>query len=315
VSTSPHPLPAGSAEPSSFGFQVRSHEPLRFLRSGGGRDLLEVVVGEVPKARPQVDPLADWTLPGMEHRVRATVYRVDSGFEYWVTDVGAFRIDPGAGRIEMPDAEDGILREQRLWGLPTTLCYAHRGDLSLHAAAVEVDDGAIVLAAPGRHGKTTLALAFHECGFRVLSEDLSCCRIGAEPAVLPGPALIRIRPDVYAGHPPAGTHVVVEREGRVYLGIDQERRGSSAPVPLRAIVFLRESDGHSRIEPATPAVALADMWHLNFRLPDNDGRARSFRQLSVLAGCVPIWNLHRPLTRASLHATVGMVARRLEAGS
>ena len=42
-----------------------------------------------------------------------------------------------------------------------------------------------------------LAAGFLRTGHRVLSEDLVCCRSGAEPMVVPGPATIRIRPDVY----------------------------------------------------------------------------------------------------------------------
>jgi hypothetical protein len=233
-------------------------------------------------------------------------------FEFWLTDLGAYCIDPEAGRIEMPDVADDILREQRLWAVPTTLCYMHRGDLSLHAAAVEVSGGAVVLAAPGRFGKTTLALAFHQQGYRVLSEDLSCCRPGVMPAVLPGPALLRVRADVYDGRPPTGTHLVANRPDRVYLGLDSDRRGSSAPVALRAIVFLRESSERVGAEPATPAAAMPDLWHLNFRLWSSESRAESFQQLAKLAGGVPIWNLYRPRTRGSLAATVGRVIELVE---
>ena len=56
-------------------------------------------------------------------------------------------------------------------------------------------------------------------------------------------------------------------------------------------------------------VALADLWALNFRLQTDDGRARSFRQLTRLTSAVPAWNLHRPLRLAMLERTV---ARLLE---
>src|SRR2546430_14670805 len=87
---------------------------------------------------------------------------------------------------------------------PPALCCMHRGALPLHAAAVEIESRAVVIAAPGRHGKTTLALAFQRHGYRVLTEDLACCSLASTPKLLPGPALLRVRPDVYHGHPPAG---------------------------------------------------------------------------------------------------------------
>ena len=270
--------------------------------------VLEVVPVDEPGPRPEGPPLADWPLAGGADDARATLYRTPDGFEFWATDAGTYRIFPERGRIEIPSRGDAIVHEQRLWGIPTTLCYQHRGDLSLHAAAVEIDGRAVILAAPSRYGKTTLALAFHEHGHRVLSEDLTCCRPGSEPAVLPGPAVLRIRPDVYPGQPPHGTHVIAARPDRVYLGLDERVRGASSPVPLRAIVFLREAPEGRRMERAAPAIALADLWHLNFRLQSDEGRAQSFRQLASVVDRVPAWNLYRPLELGSLGATVAMIA-------
>jgi hypothetical protein len=253
-------------------------------------------------------------MAGAEQEVQATLYQVDRGFELWTSDVGAYHIDPERGRIEVPDGGHEVVREQRLWAIPSTLCYMARGDLSLHAAAVEVDGGAILLAAPGRYGKTTLALAFHRHGYRVLSEDLACCRVSPSLELLPGPAMLRVRPDVYAGHPPRGTHVVLTRPDRVYLALDDECKGGSAPVPIAAIVFLRESPDEFRIERAAPPVALADLWALSFRIRTAEGRTRSFQQLSRMAGKLPIWNVYRPLRLPNLDPTVAHIVERIARG-
>jgi len=228
------------------------------------------------------------------------LYQGDRGFEFWASDAGVYHIDLERGRIEIPDGVEEIVREQRLWGIPATLCFMHRGDLPLHAAAVELGAGAVVLAAPRQYGKTTLALAFHQRGYRILSEDLACCRVSPMPELLPGPALLRIRPDVYGGGPCLGTHLV--------LALDDDRKGSSAPVPIRAIVFLRESTDELRFERADTSVALADLWSLSFRLRTDEARARSFRQLTRLVGALPTWNLYRPLRLTSLDATVERIA-------
>jgi len=292
--------------PSMYGFSIRTQQTLRFLRSGGGTETLDIVAAQEPRMRPELEPLADWALAGTEYQARATLYRVDRGYEFWTTDAGRYHVDPENGRIEIPATGDEIVREQRLWGIPLMLCYIHRGDFPLHAATVELGSGAVLLAAPSRYGKTTLALAFHRHGYRVLSEDLVCCRPGASCEVLPGPALVRMRTDVYDG-PPPGTHVVVARSDRIYLGLNDDRKGSSAPVPIKAIVFLREADD-LRVEPASASVALADLWALNFRLATSEFRARSFQQLSRLAGSVPTWNVYRPLRLSSLDATVALIA-------
>jgi hypothetical protein len=290
-----------------YGFSVRTQQTLRFLRSGGGAETLEIVAAQEPRTRPEVEPLADWALAGTEYQSRATLYRVESGYEFWTTDAGGYHVDLENGRIEIPATGDEIMREQRLWGIPAMLCYIHRGDFPLHAAAVEMGSRAVLFAAPSRYGKTTLALAFHRHGYRVLSEDLVCCRSGISCEVLPGPALVRVRTDVYDGCPPRGMHVIVARPDRTFLGLDEDRKGSSAPVPIKAIVFLREADD-LRIERAAPSVALPDIWHLNFRLPTNEFRARSFQQLTRLAGAVPSWNVYRPVRLASLDATVALIA-------
>jgi len=294
----------GIVAPSGFGFRLHSREPLQFARQGGGVEPLEIVVTPEPRRRPDIAPLADWRLVGADHEVHGALYQVDRGFEFWTTDAGAYRIDPEHGRIELPVNPDAIVREQRLWGIPTALCLMHRGDVPLHAAAVEIDGAAVVLAAPRRHGKTTLALAFHQHGYRVLSEDLACCRPAPVPMLLPGPALLRVRPDVYVGHPPSGTQVVASPPGRVYLALDEDRKGGSAPVPIQALVFLRESSDGISITQAAPATALPDLWALTLHLPTDGARARVFQQLTRLASAVPAWHLHRPVRLDSLAATV-----------
>src|SRR4029450_8669179 len=110
------------------------------------------------------------------------------------------------------------------------LSFLSRGDISLHAAAVEVGNGAVILGAPSRFGKTTLAYAFQQAGHRVLSEDLVCCR-PSTCDVIPGPALLRLRPDVYRSNLPDGLFVAAERPDRYFVGFSPEKAGSGAPVP------------------------------------------------------------------------------------
>lgn len=299
-----------TTRPTTFGYEVSCAEPLQFARFGGGVAQLEVVVAPEPRERPAQTPLADWTLAGTNHEVRATLYERPGGYEFWTSDVGGYRIDLDRRLIEMPMTDDVLLREQRLWSTPSVLSFAHRGDVPLHAAAVEVDGGAVLLAGPPRHGKTTLALAFHERGGRMLSEDLACCRFRDGPQLLPGPALLRLRPDVYQGHPPAGTQLVRSRADRVFLTLDAERRGDGAPLPLRGIVFLRHADD-IRMEQVPKATSLTDLWALSFRLPTDQGRSTAFKHLAGLAGSVTVWNLFRPLRLDTLEGTVNLIRERL----
>lgn len=292
--------------PSLFGFRIRSEAPLRFLRAGGGVEPLEVVVRRGPVARPAHAPIGEWPLHGAAVPARAALYAIPGGYEYWTSDAGRFAVHLDRGAIEIPEEGDEILREQRLNGMPMLLAFAHRGDTSLHAAAVEVAGGAVVLAAPSKFGKTTLALAMHAAGHRLLAEDLTCCRL-ASMEVIPGPALARMRPDVYAGTPPEGMEVVAERPDRVFLRPVEAQRGSCAPVPLRGICFLREGDA-LRADRANPIESVKDIWHLGFRLPTDTDRGASFRDATRLATGIPVWNVHRPMRLDLLPRTVELIA-------
>lgn len=294
-----------SAEPSVFGYTIRSAIDLRFLRHGGGAGPLEVVEDTDPDSPSVGELLGEWPLQGTSYPAHARLLRVPGGYEYHTSDAGLYRIDIDQGRIRVPARGDSLLREQRLHGMPMVLSFLARGDISLHAAAVEVDSAAVILAAPSRYGKSTLALAFQRAGHRVLSEDLICCRPESCEAI-PGPALLRIRPDVHSDDLPKGLFVAERREERVFVGFDADHAGSGAPVPVRAIVFLRESSTLS-VESVDRVTALKDLWLLSFRTRTDEGRADAFRRLSALAGSVESWNLSRPLTLDTLPATVALI--------
>jgi hypothetical protein len=287
-----------------FGFSVRSPHPFRFLRRGGAQDQLEVVQAAEPLSAGEEHLLFEWTLRDPGAAVTAKLYAARGLYHFWTSDAGWYRIDPRARRIEMSDHVDEIRREQRLWGVPTALCVKDRGDLALHAAAVEVGGGAIVLAAPGRFGKTTLALAFHREGYRMLTEDTACCSLSPDPVLFPGPTSVRLRPDMFNGQSPAGTTVLAVRDDRIHLTLDADRVGDGRALPIRAVVFLRESSDGVRVERVRGSEALPDLWTLTFRFQTDAERRRSFSQLAQIAAAVPVWNLHRPLQVAKLDEAV-----------
>jgi hypothetical protein len=177
---------------------------------------------------------------------------------------------------------------------------ALHGRIPLHAGSVDVDGRAVILAAAGSFGKTTLAGAFHAAGYRLLADDLSCADVNPGPAILPGPAVIRARPDVMSKYEFARATAVHSSPARTHFALDRDTRGSGDPVPLRAIVFLRISDGPIVLKPAPISDAVRDLFGLSFWLPTDQGRARGFELAAQLAGAAPIWNLNRPLTVESL---------------
>lgn len=288
-----------------FGYDVRSRLPLMLLRQGTGA-ALEVFEAEPPAPRDRTPVL----VRERQGRTAVGVYAEHEGrYRVWIDGVGWFAVDTSRPAIGLPNGPPDPIREARLWGLPAALCFVARGDQSLHAACVEVRGGAIILAAPGRFGKTTFAAGFAQAGHRVLSEDMTCCRIGADAtSVVPGPAMLRLRRDVEHGLELPHTATVAEDEERLYIAVDEERRGDGAPVPLRAIVFLREHDGAPRLHRVGKRSALPDLWTLALRLPDDADRARCFAAITALAEVVPVWNVHRRLVLGELPAVVRLVS-------
>jgi hypothetical protein len=266
---------------------------------------LEVMEDEAEPGSRQGDPLLHWA--DESGRAIAEVYPRDGEFDVWIDEVGWFRVDPSIPAIAVPREVHELRREARLWGIPAILCLLHRGDLPVHAAAVDVGGSALLLAAPGRYGKTTLAGAFVRAGYRLLSEDVACCRSEATPSVLPGPAMLRVRRDMYEWFDVPGTTVVAEDPDRVYLTIDGPGRGDASPVPLRAVVFLRSSDDGFAMEQLSGQRAVQDLWALSLNLPTDEGRARCFQEITSITARVPVWNLYRRLTIEELPETVDRI--------
>lgn len=277
---------------SCYGFAVRSDLDFRFLRAGGGRDLNLFVSGE-PVDVDAATVVQEWTsAEAPQHPMR--VYR-DGGLYRVSSDLGWFTVDPSVPSIAVPDTELDIGREQIATVTGMLLCFHTAGDTGLHAAAVEVDGEAIVLAAPGTFGKTTLAAAFWRAGYRVLTEDLVCLRSSNGPAALPGPAMIRLRRDVAEQLELPDAEVVIETPNRVCFALAGGRRGTSDAVPIRAVVILLPSEDELRLELADKPDAVRDLWTLCGLFPTEEDYARRFNAVADLVEAVPVYTLERAL--------------------
>lgn len=295
-------MTGGPIAGSCYGFAVHSSLDFRFLRDGAGRDL-DLFVSRDPVDVNGATMLQEWSSPeAPRHPMR--VYR-DGELYRVFSDLGWFTVDPAAPSIAVPDTELDIGREQVATVTGMLLCFHAAGDTGLHAAAVEVDGEAIVLAAPGTFGKTTLAAAFWRAGYRVLTEDLVCLRSSAGPYAVPGPAMIRLRRDVAEQLELPDAEVIIETPGRVCFALAGSRRGTSDPVPIRAVVILlpAEKDG-SRLEPANKPDAIRDLWTLSALFPTEEDYARRFAAVADLAEAVPVYNLYRELRFDELDRTI-----------
>jgi hypothetical protein len=291
-----------------FGYRVRSALPFAFTRGGSAPDELEVVESHEPDPGPEGEPLREW-LPTAERPLHARLFQEDGRWRMWVAGLGSYRVDADAARIEVPSGAPTVAREERLWGIPSVLCFTARGDHSLHAASVEVGGRALVFGAPGRHGKTTTAAALVRAGGRLLAEDSTCIRISSEgAAVVPGPAMLRVRPDSHRAVEIPGTHELERTADRIHLALDDDRRGDGEPVALRDLFLLRPSeDAGIRLERVSAEDAIPDLWALSFSTPTDRDRARCFDRLAELVSSIRVWNLRRPLSYDALDDVVRAV--------
>ena len=285
-----------------FGYEVDSPLAFTYLRTGRGDPIAVVESDQGPE--PGGEPILEWR-PRPDNPFRARMYGDPSHYSVWIEDMGGFGVDPDVPRITVPPDAEAVRREERLWGVPAALCFSRRGDLPMHASAVEVDGRALVFCGPGRFGKTTLAAAFLRNGHRVLSEDLVCSRPGDEPTVVPGPATVRIRPDVYERLGPiAGTQVVATDPDRVHLQLVEQLRGSGDPVPLAGVVILRRGLPDIELYRVEAERFLAELFTVSFNLPTDAERVRAFTGVADLASTVPLWLLDRPLEFDTLDRVV-----------
>lgn len=118
---------------SCFGYQISSPLAFNYLRDGAGEDLTVTVAESLPPP-DRAQPLMEW-LPRPGQAYHARLYQTGPQYQLWVQDLGWYEVDPRARRIRLPDTDEVVLREERLWGIPAALCFLEREDLPLHAAA------------------------------------------------------------------------------------------------------------------------------------------------------------------------------------
>lgn len=286
-----------------LGWSIDSDLPFQFLRPGHGEGTLEVKEwdpGEDPSGGGQL--LVRWQ-PREEGAFHGSVHRMSDGqLTIETSDAGWLRLSPHAMRLDVPRDIDPITREVRLLTTPMLLLAAINGKASLHASCVEIGGRAVAIAAPGGSGKTTLAGALLRRGHGLLAEDVTI--VDESGRVLPGPDLLRLRPDV-APKILRGSNleVVHESDERIMVRSGTHR---SEPVPLSAIIFLKNGDQRT-LEKRFDPTRIADLWKVGFHFPNVSDRERAFNGLANLADTIAIYDLERPLGWESLEWSMDIV--------
>lgn len=278
---------------SLYGFEVKSDLPLLRLNSARGtRGELRIEVAGGPLGRPDGPPVS--TLVGEDGRCWYASYELENGrCLIELPPTTSFLLEPASGRVVVDsEVDNGELREHRIVSSAVCTLLSMRGDLALHASAIEVGGRAVLFCGPTQRGKSTLARALGEAGHRLLGEDGIAIELGSgEHVAFPGARGVRVRSR--DGHGRACTDLLPDP-------------GSGEPDPCRvaSVVLLEERGAELAVERLEPARALA---LLTPNLVHTGGRAAigaAFANLATLLGSTPAFAASLPDDLAALATSV-----------
>ena len=297
---------AGESAPAfehlAFGLRWRSSVALPFaaLREPAGKPDVAVRLGKVPARLPGA-------VQGTPH-----LWEAAPGVALLqVADVARYLITPKEVVIEPCGGGDEDIAAFLANPVAAALLQ-QRGLVTLHAAAVEMDAGAVLLLGASGAGKSALAAALVERGCALVADNLT----GLAPAagaVLALPAFPRL--GLWADALPAA-----ERRQRVRRNLEKywapAARFAAAPRPLCAAFVL---DSHNRtdfnLEPVPAGQAFWTLWPHTYRkrLLDALGqRPTHYRIGTALARSVPFVRVTRP-AHPFRQAALAELADRIEA--
>ena len=295
---------------SLYGFDVATEVPLARLRLDAGRRGLVILelarVGE-PSGGEVVH---EWFGPGATFRM----HRVGDRLHCSCSVTGSFVVDAAAGAIQaQPRADRGTdeMWEHRMVGTAVPLLLAERGDLVVHAAAIETDAGAVLFVGPAGRGKSTLALTAPALGLRLLAED--GVDVDGDGVVWPGPRGVRVRQDVVDA---------LALETRSRPGATPRRKAThfipdalyaDHPGRLAAVVLLAERSRDGLVtEPLEPAAAIPALIP-SLIFGGSDRLAQAFGLACGLVERVPLFRAAMPDDLAAapdaLRAILGLATR------
>ena len=202
-----------------------------------------------------------------------------------------------------PDVDEQTLR-LIIEGPALGVILHQRGQLPLHAAAVEIDGKVVALMGGVGAGKSALAAALYKRGHLFVTDDVTAVQpdVGDIPVVSPGFAQLKLWPEVISAlgdNPESLPRIEPGTEKRSYRISD---RFSQKTLPLTRIYLLTENPDHG-ILPLAPQRALLELMRHSYRasLLKWIGAERHLSQCASLINKVPIKQLNRLPLISGLH--------------
>lgn len=234
-----------------------------------------------------------------ESLLRVARCRNPSGFYFRYSDDTAFLVSDAGSEIWAEWRAPLTLEDTTTYLLGPMLGFVLRlrGVLNLHASVIEVDGQALGFMGAAGAGKSTLAAAFAQKGFAVISDDiLALDPRGDDFFARPGYPRLRLWPDsaeALFGTADALPKLTPNWDKR-YLDLNAEPfRFHSTPHRLSALYVLDDSLQGQSFTPVEPMKARDAMLALlkengQGMLLGNADRAREFAQIAALVKRVPV---------------------------
>ena len=200
--------------------------------------------------------------------------------------------------IDLPiDTTESLLRPIIL-GPIITLLLRQRGLLVLHASGISTPKGAIAFIGNSGWGKSTLANAFYNQGYSLLTDDVIAIRMkDGVPITFPAYPHVKLMPDAAAalGYNYDALTPLSSKALKRHNCID--RAFSQKPVPLIKLYALENvSRDHNEIESTTPQTAVVELIrHTRGTdvLTSVEHMGAHLRQCTELVKSIPISRLKR----------------------
>lgn len=223
--------------------------------------------------------------------------------QYWVCQGREIFVDPEL---------DAPARNVRLYllGSALGLLLHQRGNLPLHANAIEINGRGYAFMGPSGSGKSTLAAAFHDHGYRVVADDVCVVSLDDEGLASAhcGVPRLRLKEDALAGTGRfAGNYPLSYAGDEQFRKFDvATRQAGRMPIPLHAVIALACGDeldckrlgGVEAVE-----VVFANTYRGGFIASAGDAKAH-WQACVQLVAAVPVFRLRRPLRPEAIPAIV-----------
>ncbi len=211
--------------------------------------------------------------------------------------------------IDAPLETDRAVMRAYVLGTAMAFVLRQRGLMVLHASCVAREDmadskcgadswcGAIAFLGGSGWGKSTLASAFHQRGYRLITDDvMALCLDTATPQVVPSFPEVKLLPDAMMAVG-AQTDAMPLLHSLSHKQIQRlETRFAQMPVPLKHLFVLQGGD-FNQIQPLSRTQAFPELIQhsrATKMLYDQNCRVQHFHQCSRLAKEIPMAYLQRP---------------------